>query len=567
MTDGNTALYPRFNVPRERDTRTITVIGEPRQGGLSLLVVSAGTTLTFPLPAEGTVVIGRGDDADLQIREPWISRRHAAIHIGGELRFEDLGGSNRARVRGATIPKGATISLAPGDVIELASTRLIVQHDAAAEPVRDWSHRYFEERLDAACAQAARFGLALAVVRVVLADPLDEASIRALSSPDDLVAAIGRTELELALARKSAAELDAAIEQLLARVPARRSGIARYGVDGRSGPALVAAAGDRARGPASLASGPIIVEPAMRELIATTERVAAGDIHVLVVGETGVGKELFAELVHRRSPRRGGPLVRINCAAVTETLLESELFGHEKGAFTGAVDARPGLLETAHGGTMFLDEVAELSPALQAKLLRVLEHPEVLRVGGRAPRPLDVRFVAATNRDLDAEVARGRFRADLYYRLAGVTIAIPPLRARPADLEPLARSFAADAWQRLGRSGSPRFAPEALAALSAHAWPGNVRELRNTIERAVLLCDGDLIVREHLPVPWPGAPAATDEASAEPSSALRDDVQRLERSRIEDALARCKGNRTHAAKLLGIARNTLIARMKAYGLR
>ncbi len=301
----------------------------------------------------------------------------------------------------------------------------------------------------------------------------------------------------------------------------------------------------------------IVVDAAMRRLFDLARRLAPGTISVLLVGETGTGKELFAELIHRSSKRAKGPLVRINCAALADSLVESELFGHEAGAFTGAQRERRGLLESAQGGTVFLDEIGELPLAIQAKLLRVLEEGAVTRVGGASPRPLDARFVAATNRDLEEEIAAGRFRQDLYYRVAGGVLAIPPLRERPDEIEPIAHSFATAAAKRLDRT-MVRISDGALAALRAHSWPGNVRELRNVIERAILVSDTDTIEPHHLP--FGGAAEAAEAAT------LGDELAELERKRILEALDACGGNQTRAAERLGMPRRTLIKRITAYGI-
>jgi two-component system, NtrC family, response regulator AtoC len=302
--------------------------------------------------------------------------------------------------------------------------------------------------------------------------------------------------------------------------------------------------------------------PVMAQLRALVERVAAGTISVLVSGETGVGKERMAETVHRLSPRAKKPFLRLNCAALASTLLESELFGYERGAFTGADRAKPGLLETAHGGTVFLDEVGELTLGLQAKLLRVLEERAVLRVGALAPIPIDVRFVAATNRDLESEVARGAFRSDLFFRLNGFSIVIPPLRERRSEILPLARKFANDVAASLGRPCAPALGADAVALLEAHYWPGNIRELRNVIERAVLLCAADTIRAEHLP----GEKMHGHPPAGSPEDVLRQQLEQVERDRILGVLAQCAGNQTQAAKVLGISRGTLVSRLSAFGV-
>jgi DNA-binding NtrC family response regulator len=321
--------------------------------------------------------------------------------------------------------------------------------------------------------------------------------------------------------------------------------------------------------------GPVVLDPAMQALHDEAARIAAAPISVLLLGETGVGKEVLARTIHQRSGRARGPFLALNCAALSESLLESELFGHEKGAFTGATEQRPGLFEAAARGTVFLDEVGELPMSVQVKLLRVLEDRTVLRVGGRSPRPIDVRFVSATNRDLEAEVARGAFRQDLFFRLNGTSLLIPPLRRRAAEIGQLARRFLAGACRQLDRPGVPTISPEALAALTRYPWPGNIRELRNVIERAAVLSVVDVLLPEHLPakiLAAPGAPAAPAQAAKAPAVAetkpekLRDEVWALERQRILEALEKCAGNQTQAAALLGIPRRTLIVRIEEYGL-
>jgi DNA-binding NtrC family response regulator len=292
---------------------------------------------------------------------------------------------------------------------------------------------------------------------------------------------------------------------------------------------------------------------AMKRITDVAERVARSEISVLLIGETGVGKEVFARRIHKLSPRGEHSFVALNCGALSEQLLESELFGHESGAFTGAKQTKPGLLETAQGGTVFLDEVGEIPLSAQVKLLRVLEERRVLRVGGLQPRPIDVRFVSATNRDLRREVATGRFREDLYYRLNGITLAIPPLRERVAEIPRLAAQFIGEAAKRASVP-PPSLSQEALERLEAHSWPGNIRELRNLVERAVVLCGEGPIEPEHL--------------FAEPSHELvaGDPSTMDERTRILHALQQCAGNQTRAAKLLGISRKTLGVKMDAYSI-
>jgi two-component system, NtrC family, response regulator AtoC len=332
---------------------------------------------------------------------------------------------------------------------------------------------------------------------------------------------------------------------------------------------------------------PVVEDPAMKALYKLAERVASvpSPISVLILGETGTGKELLAETIHHASPRAARKFVGLNCAALSESLLESELFGYERGAFTGAQQAKAGLLEEAEGGTVFLDELGEMAPALQAKLLRVLETREVLRVGGRKARAIDVRFVAATNRDLEQEVAAGRFRSDLYYRLNVVMMHLPALRERTTEIVSLANHFIRERSAVFGWSKTPELSPAACEALERYSWPGNVRELRNTVERALVHLEPNAaqisaaILRlgsgSLTPAPGtvpPTTPLPRFEQSGErprlptPPRTFRGEVGDLERELVLETMARCGGNQSRAAKELGISRNTLIARLATYGV-
>ena len=292
-------------------------------------------------------------------------------------------------------------------------------------------------------------------------------------------------------------------------------------------------------------------ESGLRSAVGLVRKVLDGDTSVLVLGETGTGKELFARLIHANGPRRAKPFVAQSCGALPDSLLESELFGHTRGAFTGAVGERKGLFEEADHGTIFLDEVGETSPAMQLRLLRVLQEGEVRRVGGSSTRRVDVRVIAATNADLEAEVAAGRFRRDLYYRLNVFPINLPPLRERTEDVPALAEHFLRQACRR-ARRAVPSVGPEALRLLRAYPWPGNVRELENEIERAVALAeDGRPLGPAHL--------SERIGAGAAPAPAIRtlnEAVEALKRRMIEDALREC-GSKTRAAEQLGLTRQSL----------
>jgi DNA-binding NtrC family response regulator len=308
---------------------------------------------------------------------------------------------------------------------------------------------------------------------------------------------------------------------------------------------------------------------AIKRAVSETQRVATTDTTVLLLGESGTGKELFARAVHHLSPRRDRAFVAINCAAIPETLIESELFGHEKGSFTGATERRPGKFELAAGGTIFLDEIGELPLAAQGKLLRAIEEKVVDRIGGRAPVPVDVRVVAATNRDLQAAAEEGTFRRDLYFRLAVFPVRVPPLRERGEDVVLLARHFAAQYGREL-RKRPAALTDEAVAALRAHAWPGNVRELENAIERACILADSLTLGAHDLGLPPARAGESDAAAGLDLSGTLAEAVERaasaVERRKIADALRAHTGNKTRAAEELGVSYKTLLTKIKDYDL-
>ncbi len=312
------------------------------------------------------------------------------------------------------------------------------------------------------------------------------------------------------------------------------------------------------------------VSRSWKDALVQVGRVAASETTVLITGESGTGKEVIASLIHQGSPRAGKPLVAINCAALPEALLESELFGHEKGAFTGAVASKIGRIEQAAGGTLFLDEIAEMSPFVQAKLLRVLEAREFQRVGGTRTLRTDVRVIAATNRDLGTAIARGAFRADLYYRLNVFQIHLPPLRERAEDILPLAESFLEELSPKMGRPAEG-ISRDACEWLLAYPWPGNVRELRNAIERALLLCDGGLITHDHLPAPLAQAPAALPAGNGAGAAAQFPpggvDLEAVERALVAKALTQAEGNKSRAARLLGLTRSQLYSRLDKHGIR
>jgi DNA-binding NtrC family response regulator len=543
-----------------------------------------GTVTTKLLPTSGELSIGRSSSCDVTIVHPSVSRHHATLRMS-PLEIVDEGSKNGTRLHGEKLASGVASSLAVGDSFHIGEAAILLQTvtqsfdrkilaelDAPALPV------------DAECARSARTGAPFAVVQVIpntddTATMLDR--LRGSLRTSDTVKSDGLGGFRLLLVDTGGEQVTLAIDRLRRAGIQARFGVARYPRDGVVGEQLVAHAYEQVE---REDGAPPTAMDGVREIMG---QVAEGDLSVLITGETGVGKELCAETIHRLSPRATGPFIKFNCSALVESLIESELFGHERGAFTGATSANVGLLEAGNGGTVFLDEIGELPLGVQAKLLRVIEERIVRRVGATAGKKIDVRFVFATNRTLLDEVDAGRFRRDLYYRINGVTIAIPPLRERRGEILPLARAFASRA-----RNGAPIvLGREVSAALEQHSWPGNVRELRNAIERAVLLSSGGVVRPSHLVLAPPREPPRdplrdsqvtmpvtrwdpeepparqSEPAMRRSETSLASEVAELERKRILEALDQFGGNQTQAARALGVSRGTLIARMEQYGLR
>jgi two-component system response regulator AtoC len=305
----------------------------------------------------------------------------------------------------------------------------------------------------------------------------------------------------------------------------------------------------------------ITQDPVMRDILAMATRVAKSDATILILGENGTGKELLASFIHQKSRRNSGPLVAINCAALQETLAESELFGHERGAFTGAFTRKEGRFELANQGTLLLDEVSELSRSLQAKILRALQEREIDRVGGQQPRPIDVRIIAVSNRDLSKAVREGRFREDLFYRLNVLPITLPPLRNRKMDIPVLAEFFLKK-YSLINNCRMTRLASETRERMLSHPWPGNIRELENVVERAVLVGKGNMMLPEHLNF-VDTAHSVAPPIKPQPAGST---IKEMEMELILDTLRACKDNRTRAAEYLGISIRTLRNRLRDYGI-
>ena len=556
--------------------------------GLFLMVVGPEGFAAIALPPKGVLQIGRSAQADIRINDSLASRDHCRLYVeGGMVEIEDLESANGTLLRNHALQPRVRVELAQGDAVSIGATVLMLRSGGRLpRPVRVLPHGYFLARLDEECASSVRGRSPFALVRLDVEGEVSTSRCAGLLplclQPSDIIGAYGPQQYELLLPRTTPEVATTLVAELSARLHKAgivfRTGTAHYPVDGRSAAELLERACHAVR-PGTVQPGPasdiILVDPAMRELHSLAKDVAKSSINVLIVGETGTGKEILAEAVHRASPRAQGSFLSLNCAALSESLVDAELFGYEKGAFTGATQAKPGLLETAPGGTVFLDEIGELSLPLQAKLLRVIETRTLIRVGGVTKRTVDVRFVSATNRNLAQAIESGGFRSDLYFRLNGITLAIPPLRDRPVEIEPFGRRFAGEMARDLGRS-TPEISADALTLLRSYAWPGNIRELRNVIHRAVLLCRSGLVITpDHLPrelmeatfaapslaVPY-GQTPLYGLATTQSDPAL----EPKEKQRILDALDKTAGNQTAAAKLLGMGRTAFVGRLNQFGI-
>ena len=588
--------------------------GPTGSGVLHVLVMSPDAFLSLPLPASGTIDVGRSSKCPIRLEDPLASREHARLHVGPaeggvSLHIEDLGSANGTRVRDTPISPGDFAAFLPGEAITIGSTVLMVQHNRPAVGLRRlWSHGYFESRVEDECARAGSTGASFALARVRLLGSTPWTNVvpilvRTIPLPH-LFAAYGPRDYEILFVESSVDDVTKLVETLAADLA--RSGIeARHGVawyprDGRSADALLSRANGLVKHPAGsprphTPAGGAPVDPdsgsaaSMERIRELAKRAAGANINVLILGETGVGKDVLARTVHRLSGRKGS-FVALNCAGLSASLIESELFGHEKGSFSGATSAKIGLLEAANGGTVFLDEIGEMPAPMQAKLLRTIETREILPVGSVKPRSLDVRFLAATHRDLEAEVLRTTFRQDLFFRLNGISLAIPPLRERTNEIPTLVTTFIKEACLESGRQPLPTVTPDAMDYLLGYAWPGNIRELKNVIERALVLCDGPEISPNFLPLDKMRTLAPdfnagdldrdTARVVATPGHAARiatrggPDMERLpplgdphkaaERQRILDALAASAWNQTRAALLLGMPRRTFVSKLEQY---
>ncbi len=551
---------------------------------LCATVFVGGHSFAVELPVSGVVDLGRASESDLQLASGGVSRAHARLLMRGQrANVVDLGSRNGTFVNRTHLSGEKEVG--HGDEIGIGDARLMLLRATSltAGVVPVMVRRAFVARLDGDIAAGQRPCI------FVLQLPEHWYEIGAVRGLVTKLAGTAYAGIynDHILAFAMRLPRDEAVSVLA--TTARTLRLA--GIDTSSGFAAHASGGGDELIEAALkallsahedeadaSEQPIVVDPSMRQLHEEARRVARSGINVLLVGETGSGKEVFARTIHAASGRTG-PLVCVNTAALPDQLVESELFGYEKGAFSGAATSKAGLIEAAQGGTLFLDEIGELAMPMQAKLLRVLEDRSVRRVGATTERRVDVRVVAATNCDLEQCVIEKRFRQDLLFRLNACVLSIPPLRARPAEIRRLAEVFLTRTAALMGQP-QLRLTGEALAALERHPWPGNVRELRNVVERGAALCasTGEPIGVAHLPSSLRGGsrgvasaaslappPLAGPVSSTSPED-VRDSVRDFERARITEALQRCNGNQTQAAELLGLPRRTLAYKMGRLGI-
>jgi DNA-binding NtrC family response regulator/pSer/pThr/pTyr-binding forkhead associated (FHA) protein len=571
-----------------------------------LVCIEGERSWTVRLPDSGDLIIGRDPQSGLVLADALVSRAHAQLLlVGDELRLVDRDSRHGTTVNGERL--SAPRRLRSGDVIGIGETVIVVRRAARLEPAQQLAERdELMRRLGEEAERALRDPreLVVAVLRRCGRGRIDAPAVMAALlhrlRSIDLVAPLGDGAFAVVMPELGGDEAQAMIAAALGAEPWLAElavGLAVAPFDGVDGDTLLsgawAAAEQAAAGRARWARDAVqevtagghriqIADPAMVRIYELGRRLARSTLPVLVLGETGTGKELAAAMVHGFSPRAAGPFISVNCAAILESLAESELFGHARGAFTGAVTARAGHFEAAHGGTLFLDEIGELPLSIQAKLLRALETGEVQRVGEVAPRQIDLRIVAATNRDLEAEVEAGRFRRDLFFRLGAARLILPPLRDRPRDLACLAARFL-DEQCREQRRPALSWSVAAAQALFAHRWPGNVRELFNAVQLALHLAPDDAIEIEvwHLPPHVTQARSADGraralagaadggeaQATAEGGAAFRpisDEVRELERRRMVEALRASGGVQNRAAELIAMPLRTFATKLRRY---
>jgi two-component system response regulator AtoC len=584
--------WPPAPPRRLLETTAAGAADETAEGSPYLIAFLAGSMSVVQLVEERAYVLGRAPEVDLPIDDRLVSRHHAEVRWHrGTATLTDCGSANGTRLNGNPLVEPTV--LCSGDVVGVGDAQVVfsraeLRHGPATVLEADVFRRLLYREAERSVRHLRPLTLLLLGrgSRGSSDELLCETLLSAIRS-FDVVCRLDRATLAVLMPECDATKGRDAAVQLLALARRAddviRGGVAVWPDEAPSADALLQAArvalDGAAPGECRSASSAVVrrtfggrtvvlADSAMLQLFALVERLAPTALSVLVGGETGTGKEIVARALHHLSPRAEGPFIAVNCAALPEHLAESELFGHARGAFTGADQQRSGKIEAAHRGTLFLDEVGEMPAALQAKLLRALEEREVVRLGESTPRKLDVRVVAATNRDLKRAVDEGRFRGDLYYRLNAASVVVPPLRQRPREIPIIARLVLEEAAAADGREPLALL-PETLRLLAAHPWPGNVRELRNAVERAAALATGSAIEPWLLPAEVAAGFGRGDGDAADPSRAfvpLHEEVQDLERRRIAEALDAAGGVQSHAAVLLQVPLRTFYMKVKQYGI-
>jgi len=565
-------------------------------GPVLLLIYHRDGVQTVSLQPDADLFVGRTRPADVVVRDASLSRSHARLSLAGEaVAVQDLQSTNGTWLDGERITEATVTS---GQVLQFGAVAAAVLAPGKAHTSALDTHDRFGRELDAETARSQAFGRSAALLMIRGAGGAGGRFGRWLPGleqrlrPFDRLALYSGDTVEVLLPETGEDAASEAARALLGDDPTLRCGVAVFPDHAATADQLVAAARAalrRARAdapvqvspPAAVTAGttttttteqPVAASPVTKRLLATAERLASSVIPVLLLGETGTGKEVVARVIHDRGRRKDHPMICVNCGAIPDQLVESTLFGHEKGAFTSAGSRNRGVFESADGGTVLLDEVGELPAPAQAALLRVLESKRFTRVGSSDEIEVDVRVIAATHRDLGAMCSEGAFREDLLYRLNAMTLTVPPLRDRPDEVEPLAHRFV-DLANEANGCAVRHIAPDALDLLQRYRWPGNVRELRNAIERAVVIALDDVITAADLPEqvrelhpPSPLSPA-TDTVEALPPADLKAELGRVEATLIRDALARADWDRKLAADLLGIPTRTLSHKMQVLGIR
>jgi DNA-binding NtrC family response regulator len=572
--------------------------GEETATRVQLVVSGPSASRVYDLAHSEIALVGRSPDVRISVDDPMISRVHAQVERKDDGVFvQDRGSSNGTWYNGRRVE--SKFMIRPGEEVKIGSTVLSI---VVTSPLPDARRKPMAAdelmtRLGYELERAELKGIPLGLIVIhprAMGIPADLVSsrLRDLMGPGDMIGWGRRSEVIALLPEGTRQRAEAIVQKFIELTtqtasPAGGIGIAMFPDDGEEPDELIESALESSKQESWRATIPpqrpstdgrkldtkvsgvseepdsdaevIVKDLTMRNVVKSARKVAGADVPVLITGETGVGKEVLARYIHDSGHRSTGPFIKVNCASLPPSVIEAELFGHEKGGFTGAQDRRKGYLEAAEGGTIVLDEITELPPAIQVKLLRFLDDLTINRVGSTQEIRINTRVIALSNRDVDEEVREGRFRRDLYFRLSTYVLLVPPLRGRPEDIPVLAEYFARRMSQRLDIE-PPSFGEGFLEKLQAHSWSGNVRELKNAVEGSIIRAEGETLEIRHLPDDMTSVEAGED------ASGIRGAREDAEIQEIRRALAATGGNQTAAAAILGVTRRTLWAKLKKYGI-